>query len=67
MKNKIFIISTYCLSAQSTVFETTKPTDKILSASFSSAGGQNLEMSDNRFIDTFRCRKGEEVEKIKTR
>jgi len=50
-----------------TVFETTKPTDKILSASFSAAGGQNLEMPDNKFINAFRCRKGEEVEKTKTR
>jgi len=49
------------------VFETTKPTDKILSASFSSAGGQNLEMSDDKFIDTFRWCKGKAGSKTKTR
>ena len=49
------------------VFETTKPTDKILSASVPFAGGQNLEMPDNKFINAFRCRKGEDVEKTKNR
>ena len=55
----------FLLPQLTTVFETTKPTDKILSASVSFAGGQNLEMSDNKFIDAFRCRKGKEVEKTK--
>ena len=47
------------------VFTTTKPTGKILSASFSSAGGQNLEMPDNKFINAFRWRKGKAVSKTK--
>ena len=48
---------------QTTVFEATKPTDKIVSTSVSFAGGHDLEMSDNEFINTFRCHKGKEAEK----